>query len=232
MSDRQAMSETHDCGGEAAAYVLGALEPAEAQAFRRHLEQCAVCRDEVDTLSGVVGALPMAASQVQPPRRLRRRVVRAVRSQPRPSAAAPPRTTRRLAVPRPAVAALAAALLAAGAAFAGVELSAGGPAIQVIQARVSGISGSAELRVNNGHGELIVRHLTPPPAGRVYEVWLKSPGANPVPASVLFSVNSSGGADVGLPQALGGVSQVMVTPEPHGGSLMPTHAPVIVASLS
>jgi hypothetical protein len=97
---------------------------------------------------------------------------------------------------------------------------------------VSGISGSAELRLTGGHGELIVRHLTPPPAGHVYEVWLKAPGAKPVPASVLFTVNTGGGADVSMPASLRGIAQVLVTPEPSGGSPVPTHRPVIVASLS
>lgn len=232
MSDRQAMSETHDCGSEAAAYVLGALEPAEVETFRRHLEQCAVCRDEVDTLRGVVQALPLAAPQVQPPKRLRRRVLRAVHGQPRRRATTSSRPRLRISVPRPALAVLGAVLVAAAAVVAGVELSSGGPGTRVIQARLSGISGSAQLRVSGTHGELIVRNLTPPPAGHVYEVWLKPPGANPVPASVLFSVNSNGGADVGLPRGLRGISQVMVTPEPQDGSPVPTHAPVIVASLT
>jgi len=232
MTDRRAKSETHDCGGEAAAYVLGALEPAEVEAFRRHLEQCAVCRDEVDILSGVVQVLPMAAPQVQPPKRLRRRVLRGVRSQPGPANAVPRQAQLRFPPPRLAVATLSAAILAAGAIFAGVELSGGGSSTRVIQARVSGVSGSAQLRVTGAHGELVVRHLTPPPPGHVYEVWLKRPGANPVPASVLFSVNSGGSAEVGLPGALNGISKVMVTPEPQGGSPAPTHAPVIVASLA
>lgn len=232
MSERDAMSETHDCGGEAAAYALGALEPAEADAFRRHLEECAVCRDEVDALGGVVQALPMAAPQVQPPRRLRRRVLRAARSEPRGAAGATRRRSPVVRMRRPALAALGAAVLAAGAIVAGVELSRGGPHSRVIQAQVTGISGSAELRLSDGRGELIVRHLTPPPPGHVYEVWLKAPGANPVPASVLFSVNSGGGADVGLPAELHGISDVLVTPEPRGGSPTPTHPPVIVASLT
>ena len=57
-------SGTHDCGGEAAAYALGALDAAHAREFLHHLEHCAVCRDEVEVLRGVVEALPMAAPQV------------------------------------------------------------------------------------------------------------------------------------------------------------------------
>ncbi|HTX32805.1 MAG TPA: anti-sigma factor [Solirubrobacteraceae bacterium] len=227
MSDGKVMSQTHDCGGDAAAYVLGALEPAEADAFRQHLDQCAVCRDEVDALTGTVQALPMAAPQLAPPKQLRQKVLRATGTEPK-------RARRRIAwpVPRMALATLGAALLVAAVVVTGVELSSSGSSGRVIQAHVTGVSGSAELRVSGGRGELIVRNLTPPPAGKVYEVWLAAPGAKPAPASVLFGVNSRGGADVGIPATLTGISQVMVTPEPRGGSVSPTHAPVIVASLT
>jgi anti-sigma-K factor RskA len=230
MSDQEAMSGTQDCGGDAAAFLLGALDPAEAEAFRRHLEQCAVCRDEVDSLGGVVQALPMAAPQIRPPKRLRRNVMRAVRHEPKP-ASKPRQSILRLPVRRAAVAALS-AVVVAGAVVGAVTLFAGGTGGALVHAQVSGISGSAELRLTGGRGELLVHHLTPPAPGHVYEVWLKSPGAAPVPASVLFTVNAAGGADVSLPAELRGVSQVLVTPEPAGGSPAPTHRPVIVASLS
>lgn len=66
----------------------------------------------------------------------------------------------------------------------------------------------------------------------MYEVWLQRGSSNPVPASVLFGVSGSGDADVGIPGDLRGVSAVMVTPEPLGGTSTPTHAPVIVARLT
>jgi anti-sigma factor RsiW len=33
-----------DCGKDAAAYVLGALDDLEAAAFRRHMASCEACR--------------------------------------------------------------------------------------------------------------------------------------------------------------------------------------------
>lgn len=231
MSESEPMSGPHDCGGDAAAYVLGALEPDEAEQFRLHLEGCAVCRDEVEALGGVVQALPMATPQHPASRRLRRRVMRAVRDQPAPDR---PVQHRRLRARRPRVAAVAAVVVAVAlATLGGLALSGGsGRPARVIDAQVAGIAGSAQLRVSGGRGELIVRRLSPPPPGHVYEVWLKAPRTAPVPASVLFSVSSAGDADVTLPHSLRGVSQVMVTPEPDGGSRSPTHTPVIVASLT
>jgi hypothetical protein len=87
------------------------------------------------------------------------------------------------------------------------------------------------VRVTNGRAELIVERLPPPPAGHVYEVWLQHGSAAPTPTPTLFSVTRAGAADVGVAGSLRDVSHVLVTPEPAGGSLVPTHAPVIVARL-
>ena len=69
------------------------------------------------------------------------------------------------------------------------------------------------------------------PPGRVYEVWVKREGA-PQPTDALFTVTSAGSADGrASPASVAGVTQVLVTSEPLGGSRMPTSAPVIVAHL-
>ncbi len=228
MSTGQDMFGTHDCGGDAAAYVLGALEPAEAERFRHHLDECAICRDEVQALGGVVQALPMAAPQHPAPRRLRRRVLRAVRAEPAGHGALRPRPW----YPRiPALASAGVALAVAIAVL--ITLSGGGTGARVIHAQVLDMAGgSAQVKITGGRGELIVHRISAPSPGHVYEVWLKAPHAAPVPASVLFSVSASGSADVTLPRGLRGVAQVLVTPEPDGGSPAPTHAPVIVADLT
>ena len=121
-------------------------------------------------------------------------------------------------------------MLAGAGVVVGLELSAGAAAT-VITAQVSGIAGSAQLRVSGGHAELVVSHVSSPGRGHIYEVWLQRGSAAPVPASVLFGVNSSGDADVGIPGRIHGVSRVMVTAEPLGGTPKPTHNPVIVARL-
>ena len=109
----------------------------------------------------------------------------------------------------------------------GVELGKGGDSTQVIKASI----GSAELQVSGGHGQLIVSKLPPPAQGRIYELWLQHGSSTPAP-STLFSVNSHGTADVGVPGDLHGVSHILVTDEPAGGSASPTGKPLIVAALS
>jgi anti-sigma-K factor RskA len=234
MSERESMSGTHDCGGDAAAYVLGALDSVEAEAFERHLEGCMACREEVTALQQVATVLPMAAAQHRAPRALRRRVLAAVQEEAKPIARPWPRRRAVLGGPgwvwRGVVLAGTCAAIAL-AVFAGLDLSTASRA-RVIPARVAGISGSASVHLSGGHGELIVHHLSPPPSGDVYELWLKRPRHAPAPTSVLFSVTSSGEGEIGLPPRLQGVTEIMVTPEPRGGSRVPTHSPVIVASLS
>jgi anti-sigma-K factor RskA len=237
MTSGDFMLSANDCGADAAAYVLGALEPAELEAFDRHLASCAVCRDEVAAFQQVADALPLAAQQFAPPKRLRRRVLRGLRAEATMASEGAGRRRAWLQVPRglvprPALA-LGATLAIAVAAIVGVQLgSQGASSGHVYRAQVIGLPGSAELRVSGAHGELIVNHLPPPPAGRIYEVWLQRGKLAPSPTSALFSVTANGAGDVDVPGNLHGVTQMMVTQEPAGGSLVPTHAPVIVARLS
>ena len=236
MNDRDRTPQSRECGGDVAAYALGALDAAEAEAFLRHLDTCAVCRDELASFQEVVTALPMSAPRHRASPELKRRVLRAIDDEPAP-AGAPRRAARgrarasRWVLPRPALA-FSTALAVAVLAFVVVSLtSSSSPATRVIQAKVTG-QGTAQLRIARGQGELVVHHLSPPPAGKIYEVWVQRGKAAPSPTKALFSVTAAGDGQVGVPGSLHGVSLVMVTPEPAGGSKVPTHAPVISASLT
>ena len=55
-----------------AAYMLGALEPAEAAEFERHLESCERCRVEMRWFEPAVQTLPESIARQEPPRSLRR----------------------------------------------------------------------------------------------------------------------------------------------------------------
>ena len=150
---------------------------------------------------------------------LRRRVMRAVRSEPKASSV--PRRRRRLprwTLRRPAVAAALALAVTLGLVIAG-----GSPA-RVIPASV----GRAQLRIAGGHGELIVDHLPPAPPDRVYELWLQRGSRTPAP-STLFAVTSRGTAVLGVPGDITGIARVLVTVEPSGGTRVPTTRAVIVA---
>src|SRR4051812_49888380 len=99
------------------AYLLGALEEAEREAFERHLAGCAECRDEVERLRPAVEALPRSVEPLQAPPELKASLMQAVEEEARAVARSPRGRRRPLRLPRvtPAVAwASAAFLLAVG----------------------------------------------------------------------------------------------------------------------
>jgi len=223
----------HDRGDDAAAYVLGALEPREAAEYLRHLTICTRCREELAALTPVADALASAVPQLAAPIELRHRVLRAVKERRH-------ETTERvdLRERKPSWLTPRGIALGAGIAMACVAAVLAFVAIQdrdtsrVVSASVMGSPGAAQLRISDNHGELVVSHLPPPPAGRIYEVWLRRGSTSPAPTSALFSVTASGAATVDVPGNLRGVSQILVTQEPAGGSRVSTHRPLIVASLT
>jgi anti-sigma-K factor RskA len=221
-----------DRSGDAAAYALGALEPNEAEEFRAHIETCAACREDVAAFEGVTRGLPTASVQYAVPKDLRKRVLKDVRATPQDGSPTPVR--RPILIPRRRFAALGAAAALAAAVVVGVVIGSAGSSggTRVIQARVVGAPGSAQLRIAGGRGELIVRDLPAPAPGRIYEVWLERGQGRPAPTNTLFSVNSTGAGDVGVAGSLTGVSQVLVTSEPAGGSRAPTRPALIVARLT
>lgn len=226
MSGRDPTARPRDCGTDAAPYVLGSLEPAEARAFADHMRGCAVCREEVGALAPVLGVLPTCAPRYDVSPALRRRVMRAVRSEPKSSSVAPRRPRLRRWTRKRSVLAAALAVTLPVAMTLGVVIAggSGGSAARVIQASV----GRAQLRIADGHGELIVDHLPPAPPDRVYELWLQRGRGAPAP-STLFAVTSRDGAVLGVPGNISGIARVLVTVEPSGGSRVPTTRAVIVA---
>ena len=229
MTPGERLAGPRECGEDVGAYVLGALTEEEAAGFRRHLGDCVLCREEVASLQLAADALPLTAPQLPPPRRLRRRL----KAQIRKRGDTVPATARaRAALSGRAGMALAGALAAAVVAGALVLSSAGSSTVRLVQASVTPASATAAVRLTDGHAELIVEHLPQPPSGKIYEVWLKRGGQAPSPTDALFGVTSAGAGAVAVPGDLHGVSEVLVTPEPLGGSLVPTHPAVIVARLS
>jgi len=242
MSADEPRIDSGQCGGNAAPYVLGALTDAEHEAFRRHLDSCAVCREEVAALQVVAAALPSAAPQVSVPPELRHRVMATVEEEARlresrqaPAVGPPAGAQARVRPPlgrwlrwRPN---LAVAVLAAAVIVLAVALVGSGGGTRVIRAQSLVPRASASLTINGGHAQLDVADMPQAGPGRVYEVWRKGTGA-PQPTDALFTVSSNGSATVGIPGGVGGVREVLVTSEPLGGSPAPTRAPVILARVS
>lgn len=226
--------------GQAAAYVLSALEHDEALIFREHLNSCAVCSADVASLQPVVDSLPTGVSHVVASEELRARVMASVRSEAELLNAAgagadraEPARPRRL-MRRPQLLATAVAM-GIGLLIGAVAIDTGSqaPATHVTSAKLASLPPGARavLRQAGSHAELVVSGVSQPPRGKIYELWLAREGVPPQPTNALFGVTRAGDASVNVPGDLAGVRQVMVTAEPLGGSTHPTSPPIIVATL-
>ena len=232
---------------DAGSYVLHALPDDEYERFEAHLATCEECRREVAELQVAADTLPLAAVQVGPPPELRDRIMAVVRSEaellnaagargdePAAAPAAKPARRRRWSLSlRPLPAAIAASVLVAAGVIGGIVLT-GGSDTKTVTGTVqiaSAPAARASLQLSDDATKLQVRRMPPPPAGKVYQVWLKRPNQDPAPTTALFRTDPSGSADVEIQRGrLKGVDQVLVTAEPDGGSMKPTSDPVIVAS--
>jgi anti-sigma factor RsiW len=226
---------------EIGAYLLGALTDLERQAFERHVEGCAECREELERLRPAADALPRSVEQVEPPPALKASLMEVVDREARKRSgapAAPQRRRRRIRLPslgglRPALVAGALALgLLAGF---GVAQLGGGEDSRTIAATVDEgrlPDASASLRIQgDGENGAILRVQGLPPAGddQDYQAWVQRDGrVVPQPA---FDVGADGGGAAAVPDDLSGAEAVLVTREPQGGSRAPSEQPVIQVPL-
>jgi anti-sigma-K factor RskA len=227
---------------DAAAYVLGALQEQDVQSFREHLASCAVCGAEVAQLQAAVDALALGVPRKLAPDSLRARIMATAHAEAELLKAAGHQADRPAPAPSPwrrriVPAFAAAAALGAGLLIGAFAINTGSTTIQHTQTQViravvvsPGHNASAELRKAGSHLELVVEGMPAPPRGRIYEVWLERGSQAPAPTDALFSVTTHGEGAVDVPGNVSGVSKVLVTAEPLGGSPKPTRNPVIIAS--
>lgn len=216
-----------------AAYLLGALEPGEAAAMERHLAGCEDCRTELEWLRPAVQLLPESVERIEPAPRLRQNLMEQVRAEAE-SAAVSPRRERRWGFSgwslRP-LAGLAAVVLvvAAVAAYAiGTGGSGGGgETTTVTSGQAPGVT--AELVSEGESGTLHLANLHQLPSDKVLQAWVERDG-KVESAKTLFVPNQDGTASATIDD-MSGVTTVMVTAEPRGGSAQPTSAPIASVSM-
>jgi anti-sigma factor RsiW len=212
-----------------AAYALDALDARERERYEAHLATCEECREELEALWAVSGALAHAAGGPAPRPALRERILQQARSE-RPNVVP---LRRRFAFTPAAGIAVAAAALALGLGLWGTSLSRklddregeldvlGDPNAQIFEAA----NGEANLVVTpTGAAALVVRRIAPDPDGKDYEIWVFENG---VPHRAgLFE---RPGIAV-LDRRVRAGQMVAVTVEPDGGLDAPTGAPIFTAS--
>jgi anti-sigma-K factor RskA len=218
-----------------AAYALGALDEGEAEELRAHLEHCDECRQHLRWLQPAVDLLPRAVTQLEPPPKLRKRLMSTVRAEVRAKTreTREPRRRRewRAVLLRPATAVAAGTLLVAGA-VGGYLLH------QPAENRASNYAAvptkpsstaSGTLERQDGSGILHVDGMPALARNQVYETWIQRDGR--VEPSSLFTLGHNGSGDAAIPGPLEGADAVLVTREPRGGSPQPTSPPLLHALL-
>jgi anti-sigma-K factor RskA len=217
-----------------AAYALGVLDDGAAVELRRHLEGCEDCREHLRWLQPAVDLLPRTVPQLEPPSRLRRRLMAAARAESRMETRGGARGERRRDwrgfLLRPATAVAAGSLLAAGAVggYLAHQPSRQGLEVAAHGTRAApGASGTLERQ--DGSAILHVEGMPALARGQVYETWVQRGGA--VQPSSVFALRHDRTGDAAIPGPLGGADAVLVTREPRGGSEHPTTQPVLEARL-
>jgi hypothetical protein len=234
---------------EAVAFALGSLDPEQVDDFKEHLKTCKRCQEELRWLAPAVRALPEAVEPQAPPPELKARLMAEVRADieadDRQAEAEERRVKAEERGERSAAGggfsgwlgglriggltwkplaglALVILVVAGGIGYAvGNGGGAGGGNTHTWELKAEENGGIAAKVVREGEkGEIHLAGLTQLPKGKVLEAWVEREGkVEPVPA--LFAPDKAGNASTTI-ENLEGVSIVMVTREPEGGSKAPT----------
>jgi anti-sigma-K factor RskA len=240
------MSDHEELESSVAAWVLGAVEPDEAETIGAHVDSCANCREVVQRLRRLAGVLPLSVEDVVPPPRLRDRVLAAAgtRTASRSAAARRPRPgllprqaglAQRMPVYTMAAVAVVALLL--GVIVGQVALRPP-PSGEVARYTLTGhqdMSGAHASVIDLRADGVALVDFSGLPAlsvGRVYEVWLIPTKGNPVAAAV-FVPDSNGAKVVLVNRSLSGYTQMAVTDEAGpDGAAQPTQQPRLYGNLA
>jgi len=239
--------EVHSLTG---AYVCHALEPAEREAFERHLAQCPTCTAEVAELQETAALLASAAAETPPPRLKSTVDARiAVTRQIPPLVAHGPTAQPDARRPRRRwFAALGWGLatgLAAAVAVLGVQVndqqhqidqaSQRNAAISTLLSAPDARAGSVAV-TTGGTGTVLVSRsldeaaitingLTKLAPGHTYQLWMMGPSGARSGGLLPAGAQASGSL---LAHGLGDARTIGLTVEPVGGSAQPTTVPVMV----
>jgi hypothetical protein len=200
-----------------AAFALGALDAAEEASVRGHVARCERCRAELRWLEPAVDVLPASVPQVEPPRGLKRNLMKEVRADAREESGG--WWSRRAGWvsmrARPALAIGAVALLGAGVAGFLVSEANRAPTSTVtnVKAEPAGAASNANgmLETSDDGAVLTVAGMPALERGDVYQAWFSDGGVNK-PAKA-FTVGAGGDGEADLGEIPAGTDEVLVTEE-------------------
>jgi Anti-sigma-K factor rskA/Putative zinc-finger len=232
---------------EAVAFALGALDPEQIEDFKAHLQTCKRCQEELRWLAPAVRALPEAVEAQAPPPELKVRLMAEVREDlaaEERQARAAKRSERAAAsgglgewfrglrfggMTWKPLAGMAAVILVVAVGIGYAVGSGGGPGAHTTEIEPGPNGIEAKVVQEGDKGELHLASVEQLPEGKVLEAWVERDGAvEPVPA--LFAPDHEGNASTTIDD-MEGVTLVMVTKEPEGGTKTPTEEPFVKVPL-
>ncbi len=231
-----------------AAYAIGGLDAEQVPDFEEHLTGCKRCQEELRWLEPAVQALPEAVELQKPPPEIKQRLMAEVHGDiATDERRARSEKRRERAESRPGIgewlrglslggltwkplAGLAVAILviAGGIGYAvGTDGGASGTHTTEVPVAANGVG--AKVVTEDDRGELHLTGIKQLPKGRILEAWVEREGVvEPVPA--LFAPDQAGRASTTI-ENMKGVTTVLVTREPAGGSKKPTTKPVVAVPI-
>ena len=211
-------------------YLLGALSTSERARFEAHLAVCAECAAEARALGFSLEAIGRSVSPIEPPRALRKRVLRSV-------------SARRMPAITPWLAAAAAIALAIGLGIYAGQLRnqargfavLAAPDVAHIELKGQPAAPQASARASWSRSRGLVfsaSDLPSPPAGRTYQLWILTARTPPISEGWLLTPDAGGHviAIFTTPPTLPAPVAVVVTLERAGGVPAPTGAKYLVGS--
>ncbi len=219
------MSEHVRHQDDVGAYLLGALNDLERQAFERHLRRCAECQEELARLRPAADALPGSVQQFEPPARLKASLMEVVEREARVTEL-PRRQPRRWFTRPLAVAAV--LLLGLVVGFGVAQLGGDDTRTVAVTADKAMPQAGGTLDIEDGTGTLQLHDMPELRGPRVYQVWLQH-GDQLVPART-FEVGASGTGRVQV-RGVDNADGVYVTREPRGGAQVPSEDPIVSVPL-
>jgi anti-sigma factor RsiW len=232
---------------EAVAFALGALDPAQIDDFKAHLKTCKRCQEELRWLAPAVRALPEAVEPQTPPPGIKTRLMAEVRAdveaeerRARVEERGERATTGGLGewlrglhlgglTWKPLAGMALVILVVAGGIGYAVGTGGGTNAHTTEATQAGGVV--AKVVQEGGKGELRLTGVEQLPQGKVLEAWVEHENDGKYEAvPALFAPDKAGDASTMI-ENLEGVTTVLVTREPEGGSKQPTQKPFVTVPL-
>jgi anti-sigma-K factor RskA len=190
--------------------------------------------DEEEMESRLLDALALGVEPVTPPAGLRERILSAATADSGDHVV-PLRWRRRARVPIGAVAAAVVIALLAGSVVGRLTAPPPPPAVTHFTIAGHGAFDGVTAKVVDLKSDSVAlvtfSGLPFPPIGKVYEMWLITPGGRAVPAGV-FTPDANGNAVVVVDQSLDGYKLMAVTVEGRPGVDQPTQQPQIYGTVA